>query len=291
MSAILLEGAPVGNAIRKETATLIRALSKKMITPCIAVIRIGDEPDQLYYENILLQSAEKAGINVRRIILRQNIPQKEYESVIAQIDKDPSVHGILPMRPLPDSLDPFPAFSRISLEKDIDGCSVQSLGILFSGSGQSFAPCTAQAVLDLLHYYEIPVSGKRIVIVGRSLVVGKPLSQLLLKENATVTVCHSRSECLPEIARNAEILVACVGKPEMFTREFLSSGQIVLDVGINWIETEKRFCGDVRFIDAESICHAITPVPGGVGAVTTARLLYNAVFAAVSLSAIPHSEF
>ena len=280
MSAILLKGIPVEESIRRETIRLVQSLAEKSIVPCLAIIRIGEIPDQLSYERIILRKAEQAGISVRQVNLPAGSSQEEYDSALDQLSENPAVHGILPMRPLPRTIEPFSAFTHLRYEKDVDGCSERSLGILFSGSGPCFAPCTAQAVLDMLVHYQIPIAGKKAVIIGRSLVVGKPLSQLLLKENATVTVCHSHSINLPEITKTADILVSCAGKPEFLTNEFLSEGQTILDVGINWIEPEHRFVGDVRFSDAVSICHAITPVPGGIGSVTTARLLYNTCLAA-----------
>ena len=282
MNHIVLKGLPVSDAILQNTSDLVHSLTQKNVIPCLAVIRLGEKPDDLSYERTILRKAEAVGISVQQIVLNPSITQYEYESILDQLHADSSVHGILPLRPLPAMLNPFSAFEHIGSEKDVDGCSQKSLGILFTGSGACFAPCTAQAVMDVLRYYQIPIAGKKAVIVGRSLVVGKPLSQLLLDENATVTICHSKTSHLSEITRTADILIACIGKPEFITKDYLSKEQTVLDVGINWIASEQRLAGDVLFSDAAPFCHAITPVPGGIGMVTTARLLNNTALAAQS---------
>ena len=275
MTAFLLKGSPVTEAIDKNTLHNVELLSEHGIIPCLAILRFGERPEDLAYERTILHKAEKVGILIRKIILNPSISQSEYESILEYLSSDSSIHGILPFRPIPAQLNAFSAFNHILIEKDVDGCSQQSLGMLFTGSGFYFAPCTAKAVMDILNYYHIVVSGRHAVVLGRSLVVGKPLAQLLLNENATVTVCHSKSDNLPFITRTADIVISSIGKPAFLTKDFFTSNQSVIDVGINWLESECRICGDVLFSEVVSICKEITPVPGGIGSVTTARLLNN----------------
>ena len=183
-------------------------------------------------------------------------------------------------RPLPKHLDNERARNAIVPEKDIDGCTDGSLAGVFTNKDLGFPPCTAQAAIEILDHYGIELKGKNITLVGRSLVVGKPLAMMLLNRNATVTICHTRTVDLPSITKRADIIIAAAGQPEMLTTDYFSNGQIIIDVGINWSEAKSKLCGDVLFEDAEPIAGAITPVPGGVGAVTTSVLVSHVITAA-----------
>jgi len=187
-------------------------------------------------------------------------------------------------RPLPKHISDEAIRAVLKPEKDIDGITDTSLAGVFSGSAQGFAPCTAQACMEILDHFNIDCKGKRAVVIGRSLVVGKPVSMMLMGQNATVTVCHTRTVDIPSVARNAEILIVAAGQPEGITKEFFSPGQVVIDVGINWDDTKGKLVGDVNFEDAEPIVGSITPVPGGVGTVTTSVLVSHVVEAAEKLS-------
>lgn len=199
---------------------------------------------------------------------------------LEKLNGDKTVHGILMLRPLPPQLDGERARRMLAPEKDVDGCTDGSLAGVFSGAALGFPPCTARAVIELLRFYGVDPEGKNAVVIGRSLVIGRPVAMLLLRENATVTVCHTRTRELASIARGADILIAATGRAESIGADFLREGQIVIDVGVSWSETKQKLCGDVDFDAAEPVVRALTPVPGGVGSVTTAVLASHVVEAA-----------
>jgi methylenetetrahydrofolate dehydrogenase (NADP+)/methenyltetrahydrofolate cyclohydrolase len=244
------------------------------------MVRIGEKPDDISYEKSALKRCAAVGVTVKNIILRDDVAQDALIQNIEALNNDDSVHGVLLFRPLPKHLDEDAICSALNPDKDIDGITEGSLAGVFTGSGKGFAPCTAKACIEILDYYKIDCTGKRAVIIGRSLVVGKPVAIMLMGKHATVTVCHTRTVDMPTITRDADLLIASVGKPEYLTKEYFSPGQIVIDVGINWHEEKAKLCGDVKFDDAEPIVAAITPVPGGVGTVTTSVLVSNVVMAA-----------
>jgi methylenetetrahydrofolate dehydrogenase (NADP+)/methenyltetrahydrofolate cyclohydrolase len=216
-------------------------------------------------------------------VLPADVAQDVLMQNVESLNNDSSVHGVLIFRPLPKHLDEAAVCAALKPEKDVDGITEGSLAGVFTGSGKGFAPCTAQACIEILDHFKIECKGKRAVIIGRSLVVGKPAAIMLMGKHATVTVCHTRTVDMPSVARNAEILIVAAGQMESLTKEFFSPGQVVIDVGINWNDEKGKLCGDVKFDDAEPIVAAITPVPGGVGTVTTSVLVSHVVEAARKL--------
>ena len=277
--AQLLKGLSAANALTETLAMRAAALNKKSITPTLAILRVGERSDDISYESSAIKRCAKVGIAVRQFLLSAGCTQAELLSVVRQINEDPSIHGCLMFRPLPDKTMEEAACSLLSPEKDVDGMTPGSLATVFSGKGAGYPPCTAESCIALLDHYNIPLEGKRVTVIGRSLVIGKPVSMMLQARNATVTMCHTKTVNLPEICRNAEILVVAAGKAGVVNADFVAPGQIVLDVGIN-VNAEGKLCGDVAFDDVEPITEAITPVPGGIGSVTTAVLAKHVIEAA-----------
>lgn len=276
--AQLLKGAPVAAAISGGLAGRTEALKARGVTPCLAILRVGERPDDLSYETGAMKRCEKVGIAVRRFTLPAGCSRDGLLDTVRQINEDSGIHGCLILRPLPDPEAEWEACCTLSPEKDVDGITPGALGALFTGRGSGYPPCTAQACMELLEHYGIPVEGKRAAVVGRSLVIGRPAAMLLQQRNATVTMCHSRTENLPEVCREADILIAAAGRAGMVDAGFTRPGQTVIDVGIH--VTESGLCGDVAFDVVEPAAGAVTPVPGGVGAVTTAVLAKHVVEAA-----------
>lgn len=278
--SLVLKGAPVAAALNLKTEQIVKKLSFNGRKVRLATIRIGERPDDLSYQRSLIKKAEGLGIEVRQIVLSEDCSQKELMEQIDKLNRDEGIHGILMFRPLPGQFDEQQAIEAIDPRKDVDGCGSASLAGLLKGRGDAFVPCTAQAVMEMLHHYEIPVSGKNAVVAGRSLVIGKPVSLLLLNENATVTVCHSKTDDLAAVTRNADIVVTAIGKTEFFGREYFRSNQTVIDVGMNFSQEKGKMCGDVRYEEVEPLVSAITPVPAGVGSVTTSVLMLHVAQAA-----------
>ena len=278
--AELLKGADVVSALNNKMTAEIELLKSKGVAPTLAILRVGERPDDISYEKSATKRCETVGVVVRRIVLPNDITQDDVIKSIAKLNNDESVHGVLIFRPLPKHISDEDVRATLDPEKDIDGITDGSLAGVFTGSGKGFAPCTAQACIEILDYYNIDCTGKRAVVIGRSLVVGKPLAIMLMGKNATVTVCHTRTADVPAVSRSADILIVAAGRMESLTKEYFSSGQVVIDVGINWNQQKGKLCGDVLFEDAESVVAAITPVPGGVGTVTTSVLVSHVVEAA-----------
>ncbi len=279
MAELIMKGAPVANTLCAETAERAAKLIARGITPCLAVLRVGEREEDISYERSAARRCESVGVKVRSVALPADADETAVKDAIEKLNRDELVHGILLMLPLPAPMDTRVVCDTLSPEKDIDGVSSAAMADLYEGRGVLFAPCTAQACMELLRHYGVDVSGRRAVIIGRSLVIGRPVSMLLLRENATVTLCHRHTENLPEITREADIVIAAAGEKWLVRPEWLSTGQVVLDVGTNWDEELGRLCGDVSPM-ADSIVGAFSPVPGGVGAVTTAVLARHVVQAA-----------
>ena len=275
--ANLLKGKDVAISINERSKKDIEALKNKGIIPTLAIVRVGSKESDLSYEKGAIKRASEVGVEVKSIVLDENVDYNSFYSTLDQLNNDNSVHGILLLRPIPNELDNEKARLYIKPEKDVDGCGNGSLSGVFTNTEYGFAPCTAQAAIEILDYYNIDVTGKNVVVVGRSLVVGKPLSMLLLNKNATVTVCHSKTKDLPGICKKADIVICAIGRLEMLNADYFSNNQIVIDVGINWSEAKQKLCGDVLFEEAEPIVDSITPVPGGVGSVTTSVLINHVV--------------
>lgn len=278
--AKLLKGKDVAAALNAKSAQKAAALKEKGIIPVLAILRVGEKGDDISYEKGAMKRCSAAGVEVKNVVLPEDVSQEEFYQTIDDLNHDPSVHGILMFRPLPKYLDNEKARNAIAPEKDIDGCSDGSLAGVFTGNGRGFAPCTAEAAIAILEYYGIDITGKNAVIIGRSLVVGRPLAMMLMAKNATVTVCHTRTQNMAEITRKADIVISCMGRIEILDSTFFSPGQTVIDVGITWSNEKQKVCGDCLFEEVEPVVKAITPVPGGVGAVTTSLLVKHVIEAA-----------
>lgn len=274
-----LKGAPVAKAITEDLKRRSAELIRRDVTPRLAILRVGAREDDLSYERGAMKRCEKAGIDVSRFLLPENCSGSQLSEAIQTINQDPDIHGCLMFRPLPNRALEERAGALLDPAKDVDCMTSRSLATVFSGKGEGYAPCTAQACIELLDYYKINLTGARVTVIGRSLVIGKPVSMMLQSRNATVTMCHTKTVRLPDVCRDAEILVAAAGKAGLVTSDFVREGQIVIDVGIN-VDADGKLCGDVAFDEVEPIVSAITPVPAGVGSVTTAVLAKHVIEAA-----------
>ena len=278
--AELLKGMPVANAITEELVGRVATLKERGVTPTLAIVRVGERDDDLSYERGALKRAEKVGLGVRQFVLPADCSQADLMAVIDEVNSDSSIHGCLMFRPLPKTLDGAAACAALDPAKDVDCITEGSLFGVFANRPMGFPPCTAQAVIEILDHYGYELSGARVSVVGRSLVIGKPVSMMLQARNATVTMCHTRTRDLAAECAKAEILVVAAGHIGTVGADSVASGQVVIDVGINWDEAAGKLCGDVLFDEVEPIVGAITPVPGGVGSVTTAVLAKHVVTAA-----------
>ncbi len=275
----ILKGKPVADSICEKIKADIEALGENGITPGLAIVRVGTKPDDIYYESGAIKRMQSVGIEPVSVVVDENISEDELIARIDELNKDNSIDGILLLMPLPKHIDGERVKNTIDPAKDIDGLTPDNMVKLYAGDVTGFAPCTPSAVMELLEFYGIDVSGKNVVILGRSLVVGKPLAMLMLQKNATVTVCHSRTNDLRAVCRNADILVAAVGRAKMVTKEYVKDGAVVVDVGINNDENG-NMCGDVDFDSVSEVASAVTPVPAGVGSITTSILAKHTVISA-----------
>ena len=279
-TAQLLKGAPVAAAINENTAARAAALKEKGVTPTLAIFRVGERADDLSYERGAMKRCEGVGVAVKNVVLPADVDSDTFFKTLDELNNDPAVHGILMFRPLPKHLDNEKARQMLNPAKDIDGCTDGSLAGVFTNTKLGFPPCTAQAAMEILDFYGVDCKGKRAAVIGRSLVVGRPAAMMLMHKNATVTICHTRTVDMPSVTREADILIVCAGQMESIGKEYLREGQIVVDVGINWNEEKGKLCGDVKFDEAEHFVGGVTPVPGGVGSVTTSVLVNHVVEAA-----------
>lgn len=289
--AQLLSGKPVAESIKAQTKQAAEQLKKEGIFPTLAVVRLGEKPSDLSYEKGILRCADEVGVSVKQILLPETAEKEALLSTIDALNGDDKIHGVLLFRPLPKHLKPDAdeIYNRLRPEKDVDGMTALSCAALYSGKRErSFAPCTPEACIKILDFYGIDCTGKNTVVIGRSVVVGKPAAMLLMERNATVTVCHRKTKDLPSICRRADIIVSAAGELGILTEELVAPGQIVIDVSVNWDENKPNskggmgaIAGDAVFEAVEPIVAAITPVPGGVGAVTTSVLLSHVAEAAL----------
>ena len=283
-----LLGKEVNEALVASLQTRTAALKEKGITPCLGIIRLGENPSDLSYEKGATKRAEEVGVGVKNYILPENASKEDVLKVIDEVNADNSVHGVLMFRPLPKHLkaDQDEICNRLAPCKDVDSMTHMSNAGVFEGQDLGYAPCTPAACMEILDYYGIDCKGKNAVVIGRSLVVGKPAAMMLMAKNATVTVCHTRTVNTAEICKGADIIVTAAGVLNSLTKDFVREGQIVIDVSMNWnpekITSKGKggMSGDCVFDDVEPIVEAITPVPGGVGAVTTTVLMKHVVEAA-----------
>ena len=280
--ARLWKGAPVAAALSERVAAQVERLKQRGVSPALAIVRVGQRPEDLSYERGALKRCEMVGITVKQFILPDTVELTELLHIVEAINQDAAIHGCLLFRPLPRHLDEAAVCAALAPSKDVDGITDGSLAGVFAGSGSGFPPCTAQACLEILDYYGYELTGKRAVVVGRSLVIGKPAAMLLLQRNATVTLCHTRTADLAAECRRADVLIAAAGKAGMLGVSHIAPGQAVIDVGIN-LDADGMLVGDVDFAAAEPVADAVTPVPGGVGAVTTSVLARHVAEAAARL--------
>lgn len=277
-----LRGKLAADKITDEAITRIDKLKAKGIVPTLAVVRVGNREDDLSYERGIYKRFEKGGANVVTHELPIDVTQEELENKLTDLDNDHSVNGILMFRPLPKHLDENRARNLVSAIKDSDCMSDENFAHIFAGDNEGYPPCTPQAVIEIAHAYDISLKGKKVALIGRSLVVGKPLAMLLLKENATVTICHTKTEEMEKICKEADIICAAAGAAKMVNSDFVNPNQVIFDVGINVVDG--KLCGDVDYETVSETVSAITPVPGGVGAVTTSVLLKHVVDAAEKMN-------
>ena len=274
-----MKGSEVSSRMKEMLLAKVSDLKKNGVSPALAVVRVGNKPDDLVYERSILKRFTPLGIDVQVHELPEDISQADFDSEFMALNDDSAIHGILLFQPLPEGLSSANVRIRMNPLKDIDGMSPLNEARIFEGGSEGFAPCTASAVMTMLAQYGYDPAGKNVVIVGRSMVIGRPLSMLMLRANATVTVCHSKTQNLPEVCRRADILVAAVGHAKMITPEYVTRRSVVVDVGID-TDKDGNLCGDVDFEQVSGVVQAVTPVPGGVGAVTTSVLAENLLKAA-----------
>lgn len=264
----ILKGLPVANAINEKLIEELKGMDK---VPHLAIIRVGERPDDMSYERGATKKMEKVGFDCTSYTFPADIDNETFQKEFDKINEDDNIDGILLLRPLPKHLDEKAIENRINPNKDLDGISPVNLAKVYAGDTTGFAPCTAEAVIEMLDFAGVDLTGKRVTVVGRSLVIGKPVTMLLMKKNATVTVCHTKTVDMPSVCRNAEIVVAAAGVAKMIDKSFISKDAIVIDVGIN-VDEDGSLCGDVNFDEVSEFASILTPVPGGVGSVTTSVL-------------------
>ena len=275
----ILKGLPVANAINEKLMEQVKSIEGPL--PHLAIIRVGERPDDCSYERGAVKKMDKVGVRCTTYTFDADIDNETFQAEFDKINENPDIDGILMLRPLPKRLDEKQIENKIDPRKDLDGISPLNLAKVYAGDESGYAPCTAEAVIEMLDYAGIDIKGKRVTVVGRSLVIGKPVSMLLMKRNATVTVCHTKTVDMAGTCKNAEILVAAAGSARMIKKEYVADGAVVIDVGIN-VDDEGNLCGDVDFDAISDIAAIATPVPGGVGSVTTSVLAKHLVKAAMA---------
>jgi methylenetetrahydrofolate dehydrogenase (NADP+)/methenyltetrahydrofolate cyclohydrolase len=276
---ITLKGAEVSAKIKEQVDELCKGITGSK--PKLAIVRVGERPDDLSYERGALKKMEAFGLLAESFSFPCDISDEDFKREFSKINENPEIQGILLLRPLPSQILEKDVEQMIDPQKDLDGISPYNIAKIFAGEESGFAPCTAEAVVEVLKTNDIDLTGKKVIIVGRSMVVGRPLSMLLLKENATVTICHTRTENLKDTCKNGDIIIAAVGRAKMLDGSYIGKDGIVIDVGIN-VDDNGKLCGDVDFDSLDGVASMATPVPGGVGAVTTAVLAKHLVMAALS---------
>ena len=273
----IIKGKPVGDALSEVLKGECEALVKEGIQPKLAILRVGAKPNDLSYEKGALKKCETIGITTEVTELPDGTTQDQYIETLQKLNDDSSVHGILTFRPLPEGIDENVIKNIIAPEKDVDCFSPMNTAKLMEGDKTGFPPCTPTAVVEILKHYNVPLKGANVVVLGRSMVVGKPVSMLLLGENATVTICHSKTKDLPKVCADADVLVAGVGRARMVTADYVKEGAVVIDVGINAKPEGGGICGDVDTDDVAGKASMVTPVPAGVGSVTTSILAKHVI--------------
>ena len=279
--AEIWKGKAVADALNEKMIANVGVLKEKGITPTLAILRVGERADDISYEKGAIKRCDQVGVAVKQVILPADVDSDTFFKTLDELNNDDAVHGILMFRPLPKHLDGEKARKALNPAKDVDGCTDGSLAGVFTNTALGFPPCTAQAAMEILDFYGVDCKGKRAAVIGRSLVVGRPAAMMLMHKNATPTICHTKTVDMPSVIREADVVIVAAGQMETIGQEYFRPGQVVVDVGINWNEEKGKLCGDVKFDEAEPIVAAITPVPGGVGSVTTAVLVSHVVDAAM----------
>lgn len=275
-----LLGKEVVAALNERIKANVAVLKEKGINPTLGIIRVGENGSDISYERGATKRCETLGVACEKYLLPENVSQEELLEVIDKVNKNDNIHGVLLFRPLPKHLDQSVIENALDPAKDVDCMTDGSMSGVFTGKPVGFPPCTPQACMEILDHYGIDCTGKKAVVIGRSLVVGKPAAMMLIKKNATVTVCHTRTVDMPSVAREADIIIVAAGRAGVVDERYVKEGQIIIDVGIN-VNAEGKLCGDVAYDKVEPIVEAITPVPGGVGSVTTSVLVGHVVEAAM----------
>ena len=285
--AKLLLGKEVNEKLNARIIEQCNALKAQGVQPTLAIVRCGERPDDLSYERGATKRADTLGVAVEKFLLPEDVTKEALLKTIDEINANDKIHGVLLFRPLPKHLkaDQDEICNRLDPAKDVDGMTDGSNAGVFMGKKLGFAPCTPSACMEILDHYGIDCTGKKAVVLGRSLVVGKPAAMMLMGKNATVTVCHTRTKDVPAEAREADVLISAAGVLKSLTKDYVRPGQIVIDVSINWDAEKNGIAGDAVFEEVEPIVDAITPVPGGVGAVTTSVLIGHVVEAAARQTA------
>ncbi len=273
-----LRGMPVVKHIAEDVTKRMEELAKKNIVPTLAVIRVGEREDDLSYERGLMKRFDAVSAKVVSRVLPVDVSEEELIATIEEFNKDNDIHGILMFRPLPKNLNEKKIIELVDPRKDVDCMCLTNVAHTFTQSGLGHEPCTPKAVMEMIDFYGIDLTGKKVVVVGRSMVVGKPMAMMLLKANATVTICHTKTADLKAECQAADIIIACAGVAKMLDKTYVSEGTIVFDVGINAVDG--KLCGDVDYESISEVAAKATPVPGGVGTVTTSVLLKHTVWSA-----------
>jgi methylenetetrahydrofolate dehydrogenase (NADP+)/methenyltetrahydrofolate cyclohydrolase len=277
--AQILKGKEAADALAETMKKDVEVLKAKGVTPTLGIIRLGERDDDISYEKGVKKRCDSVGAALKQYLLPADARERELLDLIHEVNADRNLHGVLLFRPLPKHIDDNAVCAALLPEKDIDGITGGSLAGVFANTGPGFPPCTAEACMAILAHYGIDPAGRRVTVVGRSLVIGRPLAMMLMHKNATVTICHAKTRDLPSVVREAEIVIAAAGKAEALGRECFREGQTLIDVGIH-VKEDGRLCGDIKFAEAEPLVKAITPVPGGVGVVTACISIRHLIEAA-----------
>lgn len=275
-----LSGKEVTAALNARIRANVETCRARGVEPTLCMVRVGDNPSDMSYERGAAKRCEALGVACKQVHLPEDVSQDELLSVIEDVNQDPAIHGLLLFRPLPKHLDQALIENALDPAKDVDCMTDLSMSGVFTGKQIGFPPCTPQACMEILDHYGYDCTGKKAVVIGRSLVVGKPAAMMLIKKNATVTICHTRTKDMPAVTRDADLIIVAAGRAGVIGADYVREGQTIIDVGIN-VNAEGKLCGDVDFAAVEPIVNAITPVPGGVGTVTTSVLVGHVADAAL----------
>ena len=275
-----LSGKEVTAALNARIRANVETCRAHGVEPTLCMVRVGDDPSDMSYERGASKRCETLGVACKQIHLPEDVSQEELLSVIEDVNQDPAIHGLLLFRPLPKHLDQALIENALNPAKDVDCMTDLSMSGVFTGKQIGFPPCTPQACMEILDHYGYDCTGKKAVVIGRSLVVGKPAAMMLIKKNATVTICHTRTKDMPAVTRDADLIIVAAGRAGVIGADYVREGQTIIDVGIN-VNAEGKLCGDVDFAAVEPVVDAITPVPGGVGTVTTSVLVGHVADAAL----------